>query len=267
MPGGIWEVNAVCELFGVCARDEFYANDYLKAFYAHSDFHPHGWGLACVSRNGALVEKESVKASQSHYLLERLSQPITEKLLLAHIRYATIGNVEYKNCHPFTGKDCTGRRWTLIHNGTIFDYPALNPYQKIQKGDTDSERVFLCFLDKLNEATRKNGARLHFEERFLLFDEIICDMSRGNKLNLVFTDGKYLYAHTNCKGTMNYLEKDGAALVSTQPLTGESWQPAPFGQLFAFCKGRLIKSGTEHHHEYIQSEEEMKLIYQIFANL
>ena len=257
----------MCELFGVCARDEFYANDYLKAFYAHSDFHPHGWGLACVSRNGALVEKESVKASQSHYLRERLSQPITEKLLLAHIRYATIGNVEYKNCHPFTGKDCTGRRWTLIHNGTIFDYPALNPYQKIQKGDTDSERVFLCFLDKLNEATRKNGARLHFEERFLLFDEIICDMSRGNKLNLIFTDCKYLYAHTNCKGTMNYLEKDGAAFVSTQPLTGESWQPAPFGQLFAFCKGRLIKSGTEHHHEYIQSEEEMKLIYQIFANL
>ena len=257
----------MCELFGVCARDEFYANDYLKAFYAHSDFHPHGWGLACVSRNGVLVEKESVKASESNYLRERLSQPITEKLLLAHIRYATIGNVEYKNCHPFTGKDCTGRRWTLIHNGTIFDYPALNPYQKIQKGDTDSERVFLCFLDKLNEATRKNGARLHFEERFLLFDEIICDMSRGNKLNLIFTDGKYLYAHTNCKGTMDYLEKDGAALVSTQPLTGESWQPAPFGQLFAFCKGRLIKSGTEHHHEYIQSEEEMKLIYQIFANL
>ena len=130
----------MCELFGVSARDDFYANNYLKAFYAHSDFHPHGWGLACVSRNSALVEKESVKASESNYLRERLSQPITEKLLLAHIRYATIGNVEYKNCHPFTGKDCTGRRWTLIHNGTIFDYPALYPYLKTQKGDTDSER-------------------------------------------------------------------------------------------------------------------------------
>ena len=89
----------MCELFGISARDDFYANDYLKAFYAHSDFHPHGWGLACVSRNSALVEKESVKASTSNYLRERLSQPITEKLLLAHIRYATIGNVEYKNCH------------------------------------------------------------------------------------------------------------------------------------------------------------------------
>ena len=130
----------MCELFGVSSREDFYANDYLKAFYAHSDFHPHGWGLACVSRNSALVEKESVKASTSNYLRERLSQPITEKLLLAHIRYATIGNVEYKNCHPFTGRDSTGRRWTLIHNGTIFDYPALYPYLKTQKGDTDSER-------------------------------------------------------------------------------------------------------------------------------
>lgn len=257
----------MCELFGVSSRDDFYANDYLKAFYAHSDFHPHGWGLACVTRSSALVEKESVKASTSNYLRERLSQPITEKLLLAHIRYATIGNVEYKNCHPFTGRDSTGRRWTLIHNGTIFDYPALYPYLKTQKGDTDSERVFLYLLDKLNEATRQNGARLHFEERFKLLDEIICDMAKGNKLNLIFTDGKYLYAHTNCKGTMRYLEKDGAALVSTLPLSDENWQPFPFGQLLAFNKGKLIKTGTEHHHEYIHSEEEMKLIYQIFANL
>ena len=92
-------------------------------------------------------------------------------------------------------------------------------------------------------------------------------MAEGNKLNLLFSDGKYLYAHTNCKGTMHYLEKDGAVLVSTQPVTGENWRLAPFGQLLAFSKGKLIKTGTEHHHEYIQSEEEMKLIYQIFANL
>ena len=138
---------------------------------------------------------------------------------------------------------------------------------KKQKGDTDSERVFLYLLDRLNEATRQKGARLHFEERFKLFDEIIGDMARGNKLNLLFTDGKYLYAHTNCRGTMHYLVKDGAALLSTQPLNGENWQLVPFGQLLAFNKGKLIKTGTEHHHEYIQSEDEMKLLYQIFANL
>lgn len=257
----------MCELFGVSARDDFYANNYLKAFYAHSDFHPHGWGLACVSRNGALIEKESVKASDSNYLKERLSQPVSERLLLAHIRYATIGNVEYKNCHPFTGKDCTGWRWTLIHNGTIFDYPALYPYLKAQRGDTDSERIFLYLLDRLNEATRQKGARLHFEERFRLFDEIVCDMAKGNKLNLIFTDGKYLYVHTNCRGTLHYLEKNNVVIVSTQPLSDENWQPVPFGRLLAFTKGKLTKTGSEHHHEHIQSEEEMKLLYQIFANL
>lgn len=257
----------MCELFGISSQNVFTSNDYLKAFFAHSDFHPHGWGLACVSRNGALIEKESVKASDSNYLRERLSQPISEKLLLAHIRYATIGNVEYKNCHPFTGKDVTGRRWTLIHNGTIFDYPALYPYLKTQNGDTDSERIFLYLLDRLNDATRKNGARLHFEERFALLDEIICDMAKGNKLNLLFTDGKYLYVHTNCKGTMHCLSKNGITLISTQPLSDENWQLVPFGQLLAFNKGKLIKTGTEHHHEYIHSEDEMKLLYQIFANL
>ena len=120
---------------------------------------------------------------------------------------------------------------------------------------------------RLDEARRKKGSRLVFEERFELFDKIISDMAKGNKLNLIFTDGKYLYAHTNCRGTMRYLEKDGAALISTQPLSDENWQLVPFGQLLAFNKGKLIKTGTEHHHEYIQSEEEMKLIYQIFANL
>ena len=159
----------MCEIFGVSSLNDFTANDYLRTFYSHSDFHPHGWGLACISRNGALVEKESVRASESHYLRERLSQPISSKILLAHIRYATIGNVEYKNCHPFTGKDSTGRRWTLIHNGTIFDFAPLNPYVRKQKGDTDSERIFLYLTDRLNEEQHRTGARLHFEERFALF--------------------------------------------------------------------------------------------------
>ena len=260
-------MRAMCEIFGVSSLNDFTANDYLRTFYSHSDFHPHGWGLACVSRNGALVEKESIKASCSNYLRERLSQPITAKILLAHIRYATIGNVEYKNCHPFTGKDSTGRRWTLIHNGTIFDFAPLNPYVKKQKGDTDSERIFLYLLDKLNEAQTKAGTRLHFEERFELFDKIVCEMAPNNKLNLLFSDGKYLYAHTNCKGTLHYLQKNGVTLIATRPLSDANWQPLPFSQLLAFNKGRLIKAGTVHNHEYIESEEAMKLIYQIFANL
>lgn len=257
----------MCEIFGVSSANDYPANEYLRTFFSHSDRHPHGWGLACIDRGGAQIEKESVRACSSNYLRERLSQPISAKILLAHIRFATIGNVEYRNCHPFSGKDNTGRRWTLIHNGTIFDYAPLNRYIKVQRGDTDSERVFLYLLDRLNGEQEKKGARLSFEERFALFDGIVRDMAKGNKLNLLFSDGKYLYAHTNCRDTLYFLNKKNTVIVSTQPLDKDDWQPLPFGQLLAFHKGRLVQSGTAHDEEYVEDKEAMKLLYQIFANL
>ena len=110
-------------------------------------------------------------------------------------------------------------------------------------------------------------SRLVFEERFELFDSIICDMARGNKLNLLFSDGKYLYAHTNCKGTLYYLTKNNATILSTNPLSEEAWQPLPFTRLIAFYNGKLLKTGTNHEHEYIESEENMRMLYSIFANL
>ena len=57
---------------------------------------------------------------------------------------------------------------------------------------------------------------------------------------------------------MHCLSKNGITLISTQPLSDENWQLVPFGQLLAFNKGKLIKTGTEHHHEYIHSEDEME---------
>lgn len=257
----------MCEIFGFSADKKYPVNDYLKIFYSHSDKHPHGWGLATVSKHAALIEKESLRASKSHYLNERLSQPIEEKIVLSHIRYATIGNVEYKNCHPYSGKDNFGRTWTMIHNGTIFDYPPLESYVKKQKGDTDSERIFLYILDKINLAQREKKAKLNFEERFTLLDCIVKNLSKENKLNLILTDGRYIYVHTNCKNTLYFLEKDSSAIFSTQPLSDEDWKKVPFTQLLAYKNGKLQAEGTIHDNEYIENEEQMKLLYQIFSNL
>ena len=92
-------------------------------------------------------------------------------------------------------------------------------------------------------------------------------MAKGNKLNLLFSDGKYLYAHTNCRGTLYCLNKENHTLLATVPLSDEEWQPLPFTRLLAYYKGSLTKNGTNHGHEYFESEESMKLLYQIFANL
>ena len=40
-----------------------------------------------------------------------------------------------------------------------------------------------------------------------------------------------------------------------------------FAQLLAYKKGRLALAGTAHGNEYVENEEQIKLLYQIFSNL
>ena len=260
----------MCELFGFSSAIEWTINDYLKEFYNHSDMHPHGWGLVTLEGNEAFIEKEPVQATKSTYLKERLKAPICERQVFAHIRYATIGNVDYRNCHPYTRKDMKGRRWTMIHNGTIFDYSPLDKYFKLQNGDSDSERILMYIVDKVNDATRENGKELKAQNRFQLVEEIVSDMAKGNKLNLLLYDGEYTYVHTNYLNSLYYLDKDGqgnSTLFSTQPLSKEEWKPLPLTTLLVYQEGKRIYTGTDHGNEYFDNEENMKFIYQTFSSL
>lgn len=257
----------MCELLGFSSKKEYVINDYLKEFYGHSDMHPNGWGLVCIYGSHVMIEKEPESATKSRYLKKRLTFPIEVKSAMAHIRYATIGNVEYKNCHPFYMKDNYGRGWTLMHNGTIFDYQPLNKYVKSQTGDTDSERILLYIIEKINAYQSEYGRPLTDEERFNFLDSYISDLSKGNKLNLIIYDGEYMYIHTNYKNSLYFLENDNSVVFSTRPLKGEGWKPLPFTTLLAYKEGKVVYTGTNHGNEYIYNEEDMKFIYQMFSYL
>ena len=257
----------MCELFGVTSAGETKINDYVKEFFGHSSQHPHGWGLAQFTDGEVFIEKEPIQASKSHYLKHRLSADICVKNAFAHIRYATIGNIKYTNCHPYTGKDAGGRRWTLVHNGTIFDYPQLHEYVHLQQGDTDSERVFLYLLEKINKKTEELKRPLTGEERFALLNEIVSDMSKGNKLNLLIFDGELMYVHTNYRDSLHYMEQDKTVYFSTQPLSKGKWKPLPFMRLLAYQNGVLKYQGNEHGNEYLDNAENTKFLYQIFSSL
>ncbi|MBQ9610835.1 MAG: class II glutamine amidotransferase [Lachnospiraceae bacterium] len=257
----------MCEILGVSSKENIFLNEYLKEFYSHSDAHPHGWGLGILHGNDAAIEKEPVKADKSTYLKERLKQRISEKTLFAHIRYATIGHVEYKNCHPYSMVDNNGRRWTLIHNGTIFEAKPLEKYVYVQDGDTDSERILLYIIDVINEEEGRANRRLSAKERFNIIDKIIVDISKDNKLNLMLYDNELMYVHTNFAGSLHYLKKDGSVIVATSPVSDEEWEKVPFTQLLAYKDGELLYVGTNHGNEYIENEENVKMLYQIFAEL
>ena len=258
----------MCEMLGISAKRRLSANDILRAFFSHAEQHPHGWGLATFPDGEApVIDKEPICASRSAFLKGRLDAPIEERTLIAHIRFATVGHLEYENCHPFSAADNRGRIWTLAHNGTIFNGPQLNDYVGIQYGDTDSERVLLHLIDRIDREQIRLGRALDEEERFRTLAAVIAELSKGNKLNLLIYDGEILYAHCNFRGTLHVRREADVLMFSTSPLSGEGWEEAPFTSLVAAKDGEIIRTSPPHGNEYIHNPEDYRLVYMNFARL
>lgn len=255
----------MCELFGYNSRNQHTINEYLKAFFKRSSKHPNGWGLACMYKDSVTVEKEPLQATKSHYLKERLSASINYSSVMAHIRYATVGNEEYNNCHPYSKSDKSGRTWTLIHNGTIFEFNPLKKYLKSQIGSTDTERLFLYIIDKMNAASV--GRVLNANDRFEILQCIINNVSKNNKLNIIIYDGELMYVHSNYSHSLYYLESDDDIIFSTNPLTFGDWKEVPFSRLLAYKDGKLFREGICHGNEYIDNEKDLQQLYRNFSQL
>ena len=235
----------MCEMLGISAKRRIRANDILREFYSHADRHPHGWGLATFNDAGAPdIEKEAVKATGSEYLKKRLAEPIEESVLLAHIRLATVGHLEYRNSHPFAAADNCG-----------------------QFGSTDSERILLHLVDIVNERQIRHGRALDWKERFAALDDLVGELAGGNKLNLLVYDGEILYAHTNFRGSLHVRVDDGALVFSTNPLSGDGWEPLPLTRLVAAKDGRIVREGAAHGKEYIYNPNDYRFLYMDFATL
>ncbi len=248
----------MCELFGFTSKEEEVINDYLKNFFNHCHCHPHGWGIAKLDDNKTIIKKGAEKAVESEYLAEKLESPIKTKNFLAHIRYATRGCTNDKNCHPFTKKDNHGRTWTLIHNGTLFCCERLNQYIPQQNGDTDSERILLHVINEINE--KEKGKILTDEEQFQIIENVILKITKDNKVNIILHNGETMYVHTNLKNTLQYQTNDKHIIFSTHPLSKDKWQQVPINQLFSFKNGELIQKGKKHNNEYKISQEDLEIL-------
>ena len=245
----------MCELFGVSSKKDVQINDYLKKFYSHSEEHPHGWGLAIMNENQSIIQKQPVKASQSEELKDILSKPVIATHAFAHIRLATMGYLDSFNCHPFSKIDNAGRTWTLIHNGTIFEYQDLNKYITKQLGETDSERILWYIVDEINDLQDELERKLNPEECFKLLDDIIVNLSKGNKLNVMIFNGEFMYLHTNYRNSLYYLKTEDTLFVTTSPLGDENWRLIPFNRVIGIKDGGLVFEGKKHNNEYFVTEE------------
>lgn len=204
----------MCELFGVCSGKKLLLNEFLSEFFSHGAEHPNGWGMAFFYGNAVSLEKQPEPSHKSIYLKQRLQSKIEADEMIAHIRLATRGSINYENTHPFVMRDHLNRTWTLAHNGTIFDCNVLSPYTGRQQGQTDSERILAYIIDRINLAEEKKV--LSQEERFWLIDSILCEITPENKMNLLIFDGELMYVHTNYKDSLYRRRKEGAVVISTK---------------------------------------------------
>ena len=257
----------MCELFGVNTSRKIQLNHLLDVFFSHGDRHPHGWGMAFFENGGVQMEKQAVTSTKSARLREYRSQRIMSDRMIAHIRLATKGNMEYENCHPFIRKDEMGRTWTLAHNGTIFEGEVMDSYFYVQDGQTDSERILYLLADRMNDRYRETGYSLNAAERFQVVNDLICEIAEGNKLNLLLFDGEYLYVHTNCRNGLYLSKRQGGYVFSTVPLDGQEWKPLPLNTLLAFRDGKLMQSGTDHGYEYVEDPEKTRLLFLDYSTL
>ena len=243
----------MCELLGFTAAEPMDVSVYLKRFFSHSVRHPHGWGMMYESDGQRTILREPVRACDSTFLEAVIDSMEPQRVAMGHIRFATVGAIREVNCHPHTGCDLSGREWTLIHNGTVFNGKLNYQYRGKQVGDTDSERLFLALLDDVNERIRQGNMTEH--ERFLTVAQFIERIAPRNKLNLIIWDGELLYVHKNLKNTLSYKRVPEGCIFATQPLDDGTWIPFPIAQVIAYRNGEEVYRGDRHKGVYVPTLE------------
>jgi glutamine amidotransferase len=245
----------MCELYGIISNKNISQNEPLKLFYNHSVKHSHGWGLAYWTTNfNSKIYNEGKCANDSLLLQSILASPIESKVSIGHIRFATVGSISDNNSHPFKKIDCSGREWTLAHNGNIYVGLQLLPYMDKQAGGTDSERILLYLVDCINNKTKEKGSPLNSKDRSEVVDYVIQELSYGNRLNLLIYDTEQFYVHANLKDSLYFSAQDDYYCFASTPLENNfSWNTIPINRLLTYSGIDQIYCGNDHGNEFIKA--------------
>jgi predicted glutamine amidotransferase len=179
-------IGPMCRLFGAAASAPIDVSFELlrsdNSILRQSERHDSGWGSAYYSADG---EPEVRRFAEAAHAAEEFDEVTSgqARVIMVHVRRATIGDLKLENTHPFAQG-----RYTFCHNGTILKAAKLvPPAGRAPGGDTDSERFFNLLMTGF-EADDVVGSLRRTVER-------ICDECRFSALNFLFCDGRSLYAY------------------------------------------------------------------------
>ncbi len=185
--------------------------------------HPHGWGWATVSDRGLIIGKSILPVfsdTRTHTTMPTQEQHI--RAFAIHARRASIGRLNVLNTHPFwrnAGTDFVA----LFHNGTIHEEIQ---YQQKQYGETDSERVLLGIVDRIQQRQPIENALLSIAKPFI---------DTESSLNLIVLSSTHAHVVSSYSTNPNYLQmcigknQDSVVVASEclQGIEGLSWETIP----------------------------------------
>lgn len=261
----------MCRLYGFCATEPTKVECTLvhsqNALVTQSradlagDDHPDGWGIAAYDDGVPRIERQAWAAYHGEHF-RRSASRVHARVVIAHVRGATVGAPMMKNTHPFSW-----RNWSFAHNGTIHNFDGVRPrllesisdeLKPCISGETDSEHVFYYVLSmiqsqpdaELKDVIGKAVGNIDNWSR-----EIDPDMPAS--VNLIITDGKRI-AGSRMGRSLHFLKRNGvldceicgfphihhhprnnyrAFVVASEPLTDEPWTEMPDRSTWSVDRG------------------------------
>jgi glutamine amidotransferase len=148
----------MCRLFGMSGGDRrvratFWLLEAPDSLARQSRREPDGTGVGWFDVEARPQLSKQPLPAYADPEFAREARELESTVFVAHIRYATTGEVELRNTHPFEQR---GR--LFAHNGVILDLERLEHElgadRSLLQGDTDSERLFALVT---RETDRRGG--------------------------------------------------------------------------------------------------------------
>lgn len=144
----------MCRLFGLTAgrhrvRATFWLLEAPDSLALQSRAEPDGAGIGAFTPEGQPVLHRSPRPAYEDPGFAAEAKEVESTTFLAHVRYASTGEVALENTQPFEQE-----RRLLAHNGVVGDLAklehALGDSRTLVHGQTDSERVFALITREID---------------------------------------------------------------------------------------------------------------------
>jgi len=220
----------MCRMLGCVSQDRSSLRHELleaeRALLRDGDPDPSGWGIA-VYPHGDGEQPDCTHCPDGTSSADGAADK-RGRILMAHVRGATQGDLTEENTHPF----CLGE-YAFCHSGDLANHDKLLglPDGAGPQGQTDSERLFHRLL---REVDPTSDAVIEGLRRAVSAAATCGPLSA---LNFLFADGEHLYAYRLGGYELHWLAREGQVLVASERVTDEPWHDVRQDVLLVLAPG------------------------------